>query len=71
MRFRRILVTVLIGLAGVFIVQNLATMEMRFLLWSVRAPGAVLLLLTFLAGFAAGYVLGHRPRRRPGTGSKA
>lgn len=51
--------------AAVFFIQNLATIEVAFLTWSISAPRAVIFLMVFGMGLVAGYLL-HvlRPRQQ-------
>lgn len=52
--------------AAIFLIQNLATIEVAFLTWSISAPRAVVFIMVFAAGLIAGYLLhAFRPRRRP------
>ena len=51
--------------AVVFFIQNLTTIEVAFLTWSVSAPRAVIFLMVFGMGLIAGYLLhALRPRRQ-------
>ena len=43
--------------AATFFMQNFATTEVAFLTWSIVAPRAVVFLIVFGFGFAAGYLL--------------
>ena len=61
MSFRKLAAGLVGGLAAVFILQNLATVEASFLFWSFRAPRALLLLVTFGAGGLVGFLLGRFP----------
>ncbi len=52
-------------IAMVFLIQNLATIEVAFLTWSISAPRAVIFLMMFGMGLVAGYLLhALRPRRQ-------
>lgn len=44
-------------LAMTFLIQNLATIEVAFLTWSISAPRAVIFLMLFGLGLVAGYLL--------------
>lgn len=72
--FRGILIGLIALVALVFVVQNLATIEVAFLTWSFAAPRAFVFVLLFALGLIAGY-LTHAVRmqfRRPKqTGAKA
>jgi len=59
----RIIIFVLIFIFAVFVAQNAVTVEVRLLFWSVEASRAIVLLITFVLGMAAGALLALRPRR--------
>lgn len=40
----------------IFTLQNLATVDMRFLTWELTAPSAAIVLSIFAGGFVAGYL---------------
>ena len=62
---RTIGLVVIAMVATIFFVQNLATIEVAFLTWSISAPRAFIFLMVFGMGAIAGYLLGAlRPRRR-------
>ena len=62
---RTIGLAVIAIVATVFFVQNLATIEVAFLTWSISAPRAFIFLLVFGTGLIAGYLLSAlRPRRQ-------
>ena len=50
-----------------FFMQNFATTEVAFLTWSIVAPRAVVFLIVFGFGFAAGYLLHALSSRRQVT----
>lgn len=55
-------------LALIFVIQNLETVQVNFLLWTVQMPRAAMLLLVFLAGAATAWLvatLKHSDRRLP------
>ncbi|HZD24814.1 MAG TPA: lipopolysaccharide assembly protein LapA domain-containing protein [Alphaproteobacteria bacterium] len=62
-RLRAWLGWALAALAVLFAVQNLATVQVELLLWSLAMPRALLLVLLFAAGFAAGWLV-HAGRGR-------
>ncbi len=45
-----------------FVVQNLAPMEINFLSWSLHAPRFVGVLISFVLGIAVGWIVGAWPR---------
>ncbi|MCR8922915.1 lipopolysaccharide assembly protein LapA domain-containing protein [Dasania sp. GY-MA-18] len=51
----RLLLGLLLVLFALLLLQNLAMVELNFLLWSVSLPRVILLLLVFLLGLAVGY----------------
>lgn len=53
-------------LAVIFVVQNLETVQVNFLLWTVQMPRAMMLVLVFLAGAVTAWLvstLKHGERR--------
>jgi uncharacterized integral membrane protein len=52
--FKLIMICVLIGIVIIVVLQNVQSVETRFLFIKVTMPRAVLLFLAFLFGFAAG-----------------
>lgn len=62
---RTIALVLLSVLATVFVIQNLATVEVAFLTWSFAAPRAVIFVLLIGSGLLAGYLLhALRPKQR-------
>ena len=56
----------LLALVAIVAIQNLATVELTFLFWSMRVPRAILVLLCALVGFGAGFGWAQlRPGKRP------
>jgi len=51
---------VIVGLVVLFTVQNVATVEVSFLAWSISLPRAVLLFLVFVGGVVAGLIFARR-----------
>jgi uncharacterized integral membrane protein len=54
---------VLVALVLVFVLQNTDVVEVKFLVWTKSMSRALILLLTFLIGLAAGW-LGTRFRKK-------
>lgn len=55
----------------VFVLQNLATVEVGFLVWTIQTPRAVMLLAVFAAGVLVGWLvatLKRGERRSPSSG---
>lgn len=62
---------ILAGLAVVFIIQNVAVMELRFLFWKLSMSGALLMFLILSAGIFLGWLLhGSFSRRKSRTPKK-
>ncbi|HHP7234353.1 MAG TPA: lipopolysaccharide assembly protein LapA domain-containing protein, partial [Desulfobacterales bacterium] len=62
---------ILAGLAVVFIIQNVAVMELRFLFWTLSMSGALLMFLILTAGIFLGWLLhGSFIRRKSRTQNK-
>jgi uncharacterized integral membrane protein len=56
---------ILIGiLAVVFALQNTADVDVKFLVWSLTVPRALILLVMLAAGFLVGLAVGGLARRR-------
>lgn len=54
-----------LGLVVIFTVQNIATVEVGFLFWSITLPKAIVLFLMFAAGSVFGWIFrGGRNRKR-------
>lgn len=63
---RNVLVIILLGVLVVFVVQNVATVEVNFLVWNVSLPRAILYLIIFALGAVVGWLtrlFGARPNR--------
>jgi putative membrane protein len=61
---RPILLVVLLGTVLVFAVQNVADVEVQFLLWSLAMPRAILIMVAFALGVLLGWILHSLHRRR-------
>lgn len=60
MSMRLTLILVLTGLVVIFIVQNVAVVEIRFLFWSLSMSRAIFMFLLLVIGIVIGWVLrGH------------
>ncbi len=60
---KHIITLILIGLVVVFVIQNIQTVEVRFLVWTVSMSRALMILLTLLIGIVVGWLVG-RPRHK-------
>jgi uncharacterized integral membrane protein len=52
-----------LGLVVIFTVQNVTTVEVTFLFWTLKLPRAILLFLVFALGAVCGWLFSrwHRP----------
>lgn len=57
MHYKLIAVLVLAGLALLFIVQNVAGMEIQFLFWSIQMPRSLMIFLVLGVGILIGWFL--------------
>lgn len=65
MSFKLIYLLALAGMVTVFVFQNTAVVEVRFLLWTVAMSRALLIIVLLTIGIALGWLLhGVRTRRR-------
>ncbi|MEX2617056.1 MAG: LapA family protein [Alphaproteobacteria bacterium] len=62
--FRYWLVIVVAGIVILFTLQNTATVEVNFLLWTLSLPGALLLFVLFGAGILVGLLMARVQHRR-------
>ena len=72
MSFRLILTIIFIGLVVIFVVQNVAIVEIKFLLWSIEMSRALLYFIIFILGLLSGWFLtAHhvkvKQRKKQGT----
>jgi len=65
-RLKLLIVLVLTAVLVVFVVQNAAAYEVRFLFWNLSISGAALVFVSAAAGFLAGVLVGGRVSH-PGT----
>jgi uncharacterized integral membrane protein len=70
MSFRLIWILVLVALALVFVLQNVASVDVNFLAWTVSMSRALLIVITLAIGFLLGWSLRsystyRKSRRRP------
>lgn len=57
MRFYLVLILALAGVAVIFIIQNVAAVDVNFLLWTVSMSRALLIIFTLAIGFLLGWFL--------------
>jgi uncharacterized integral membrane protein len=55
---------ILAGLAVVFIIQNVAVVELKFLFWTLSMPGTLLIFIILSVGTILGWLLRGIFRRR-------
>jgi len=66
MNLKLIVALVLIALAAIFVVQNVAVVEVRFLFWKIGMSRALMIVFLLLIGIAVGWLLrGHFPHKTP------
>lgn len=58
-KWRTILTLVLGILLGVFALQNMARVELAFLVWSFESRRIVVIALSLAVGFIVGWIVGH------------
>lgn len=61
---RPIVLIVLVGLVLVFAVQNVADVEVQFLIWAFSMPRAILIAVVFALGVLIGWILNGLSRRK-------
>ncbi|NMC19368.1 MAG: hypothetical protein GYA33_03010 [Thermogutta sp.] len=59
-RLKLIVVLAITAVLVVFVVQNAAAYEVRFLVWNLSISGAALVFVSAAAGFLAGLLFGGR-----------
>ena len=64
MKPKLIIGAILAGLMLIFIIQNVAVMNLRFLFWTLSMSGALLMLLILSVGVILGWLLHGSFRRR-------
>ena len=57
MNYKVILSLILAGLCVVFIIQNVAIVEIRFLLWKIEMSRALLMFIVLAIGIIVGWLL--------------
>ena len=62
--FRNILFIILIGVVLIFVFQNMATIEVKFLVWTITVSRALILLVTLAIGVIGGSLLTYPTRRQ-------
>ena len=67
MTFKLVLVLILASLAVIFIIQNVAAVEVSFLLWSISMSRALLIFFTLVIGIILGWFLNSYFQYRKAT----
>lgn len=57
MRFYLILVLALASFAAIFIIQNVAAVDVNFLFWTISMSRSLLIIFTLAIGFLLGWLL--------------
>ncbi len=57
MNFKLISLAILAGLILIFVMQNIAVVEIQFLFWSTQMPRSLMVLLVLLVGVICGWIL--------------
>lgn len=57
MSFKLILILILSSLAVIFVAQNVAVVEIGFLIWTTSMSAALLIFFTLMLGFVLGWFL--------------
>jgi len=57
MSFRLMLILIFVGLAAIFIIQNVAAVEVSFLFWSIAMSRALLIVFALVIGFVSGWIV--------------
>ena len=66
MNVKLILVVILTSLAAIFLVQNVAAVDVRFLFWKLAISRSLLIFFSLAAGFILGWFFrGHSAFWRP------
>ena len=61
---RNILFIILIGVVLIFVFQNMATIEVKFLVWTITVSRALILLVTLAIGMIGGSLLTYPTRKQ-------
>ena len=57
MNYKMVLILILSGLAVLFIIQNVAVVEIQFLFWATQMPRSLLMFLLLAIGVSIGWFL--------------
>ncbi len=59
MKIKAVIALVLIGLVAIFAIQNATTVDVKFLLWSLSIPRALLVVALLAVGFILGITVSN------------
>lgn len=68
--FRNLIFIGLIAVVFIFVFQNMQTIEVKFLVWTISVSRALILLTTLAIGLVGGSLLTYPARRRRIAGKK-
>ena len=71
MNYKLIFILIIVGLSVLFIVQNVAVVEIQFLFWSIQMSRSVLIFLLLAIGILVGWFLHSYLRYRKGRSDNA
>jgi putative membrane protein len=57
MGFQLMLILILVCLAVIFIIQNVAAVDVSFLFWSIAMSRALLIVFALIIGFVSGWIV--------------
>jgi uncharacterized integral membrane protein len=64
MSYKLILTLILVGISVIFVIQNVAVVEITFLLWSFAMSRSLLFFILLSTGLISGWFLNSYHRRR-------
>lgn len=68
--FRNLIFIGLIAVVFIFVFQNMQTIEVKFLVWTISVSRALILMTTLAIGLVGGSLLTYPARRRRIAGKK-
>jgi uncharacterized integral membrane protein len=66
MNYKMLFILILFGLVVLFIIQNVAVVEIQFLFWAAQLPPSLLMFLLLAIGVIIGWFLNSYVRLREG-----
>lgn len=64
MNVKLVVILIMTSLVGLFIIQNVAIVEIQFLFWSIRMPRSLLMILLLAIGMLMGWLLHAHTKHR-------